>query len=199
MNALQTCETWNDTTLLAELRAGNEDAYELLVRKHTGMLQTVARRFLNCHEECADAVQETFLAAFRALPSFEGNSALGTWLHRILVNNCLGRLRTRKRRSVVSLEGLLPTFAEDGHHAEPVRSWSNDEEDPLIQEETRQQVRKAIAKLPEAYRTVLLLRDIEEFDTEQTAELLGIAPGAVKTRLHRARQALRTLLDPVFG
>ena len=92
---------------------------------------------------------------------------------------------------------MLPTFREDGHQARPARDWP-DPSAALQRHETRDAVRRHIAELPEDHRTVLLLRDIEGLDTEETARLLGLTPGAVKTRLHRARQALRALLEPEF-
>ena len=172
-------------------------ACEALVRQHAGRMLAVARRFLRTEEDSADAVQDAFLSAFRSLDGFEGNSALGTWLHRIVVNVCLMRLRARSRSREVRIDDLLPTFDETGHHSRPVRPWENHALARLTQAETRAHVRACIDRLPDPYREVLLLRDIEELDTEQTAQQLGINPGAVKTRLHRARQALRTLLEPV--
>jgi RNA polymerase sigma-70 factor (ECF subfamily) len=188
-----------DADLIERVRAGDEAACEALVRRHAGAMMACARRFLRCEDECADAVQEAFLRAFRALDSFEGNAALSSWLHRIVVNQCLGRLRTRKRRRTVSLDDLLPSFDENGRHAGRVAPWSAGADDPLVRDETCARVRACIEQLPDAYRAVLILRDIEEFDTDQTAAMLGSTPGAVKTRLHRARQALRSLLEPVFG
>jgi RNA polymerase sigma-70 factor (ECF subfamily) len=186
-----------DVALLALVRAGDERACEALVRRHGGRMLAVARRFLRTEEDSADAVQDAFLSAFRSLDGFEGNSALGTWLHRIVVNVCLMRLRARSRSREVRIDELLPTFDASGHHGRPVRPW----EDPALARLTRAevcaQVRACIEELPEPYREVLLLRDIEELNTEQTAQHLGINPGAVKTRLHRARQALRALLEPV--
>jgi RNA polymerase sigma-70 factor (ECF subfamily) len=157
----------------------------------------VARRFLRTEEDSADAVQDAFLSAFRSLEGFAGNSALGTWLHRIVVNVCLMRLRARSRSREVRIDHLLPTFDETGHHSQPVRAWEDDALARLTRAETRAYVRACIDRLPDPYREVLVLRDIEELDTEQTAQHLGINVGAVKTRLHRARQALRTLLEPV--
>jgi RNA polymerase sigma-70 factor (ECF subfamily) len=186
-----------DAGLLARVRAGDESASEALVRQHCGHLLAVARRFLGSEEDSADAVQNAFLAAFRALHSFEGNSALGTWLHRIMVNVCRMKLRSRSRSRAVRIDDLLQTFDETGRHSSPIRPWEDHVLERLTQAETCAFVRSCIERLPEPYRTVLLLRDIEEFDTEQTAQQLGINPGAVKTRLHRARQALRTLLEPL--
>jgi len=187
----------DDSRLLARIRAGDEWAYEMLVRRHSGRMLAVARRFLRNEEDSADAVQDAFLSAFRSLDSFEGHSTLGTWLHRIVVNVCLMRLRARSRSREVRIEDLLPTFDESGHHCRSVHIWEDAAVARLTRAETRTQIRACIERLPNAYREVLLLRDIEELDTETTAQQLGINCGAVKTRLHRARQALRSLLEPV--
>src|SRR5262249_29063039 len=149
--------------------AGDERACEALVRQHGGRMLVVARRFLRTEEDSADAVQDAFLAAFRSLAGFEGNAALGTWLHRIVVNVCLMRLRARSRRREVRIDDLLPTFDETGHHGRPVRPWGDHVLAGLTRAETCAQVRACIEELPEPYREVLLLRDIEELDTEQTA------------------------------
>ncbi len=182
--------------LLERLRAGEESAYEELVRSHSGRLLAVARRILRSEEDAHDALQEAFLSAFRALPRFDGRARLGTWLHRITVNACLMRLRTRRRKPEEPIESLLPTFYADGHRRDPGPPWDEDAVAALETAERRSLIRGSIDQLPESYRTVLLLRDIEELDTEETAMVLGIKPEAVKTRLHRARQALRTLLAP---
>jgi RNA polymerase sigma-70 factor (ECF subfamily) len=144
-------------------------------------------------------VQDAFLLAFRGLPDFGGRCRLSTWLHRIVVNAALMKLRTRSRRPEAPLEGLLPEFLPDGHHVTQFTDWSLSPSQRLLRAETRDLVRMAIDRLPDSYRTILLLRDIEDLDTVEVAELLGITPNAVKIRLHRARQALRTLLDPTFG
>src|SRR5262249_28736609 len=136
-------------------------------------------------------------SAFRSLEGFEGNSALGTWLHRIVVNVCLMRLRAQSRSREVRIDDLLPTFDETGHHRRPVRAWKDEALARLTRAEIGAHVRACIDRLPDLCREVLVVRAIEELDTEQTAQHLGINPGAVKTRLHRARQALRTLLEPV--
>jgi RNA polymerase sigma-70 factor (ECF subfamily) len=191
------CEQEAEARLLARVRAGDEEASAALVRKYGGRMLAVARRFLRCEEDSADAVQDAFLSAFRSLQHFERNSSLGTWLHRIVVNVCLMKLRAQSRSRAVPIDDLLPTFDETGHHSHPVRQWDETPLSRVTRKETRTQVRACIDQLPEPYRTVLLLRDIEEFDTEQTAQRLCITPGAVKTCLHRARMALRTLLEPV--
>ncbi len=185
-----------EQALLARLRAGENAAFEQLIRAHGGRLLAVARRFLPVEEDARDAVQEAFASAFRSIESFEGNARLSTWLHRIVVNAALMKLRTRRRKPELSIEDLLPGFLEDGHLERPASPWRKDALDGLEREALRALLNEKIHMLPERYRNVLLLRDIEELDTQETAELMGISEGAVKTRLHRARLALRELLEP---
>jgi RNA polymerase sigma-70 factor (ECF subfamily) len=184
--------------LLLGLRRGDEAAYEQLVTVETGHLLAVARRVLRNEEDARDAVQQAFLAAFRALPEFNGDCRLTTWLHRIVLNTALMKVRSRKRRPEESIDDLLPRFQADGHHVEQFYDWSLSADAALDRSRTRASVRDAIDRLPDSYRAVLVLRDIEELDTEETARALGLTASAVKTRLHRARQALATLLAPVF-
>lgn len=184
-----------EASLLAGLRAGSDDAYEALVRTNSTRLLTVARRILGTEEDARDALQEAFISAFKALPRFEGHARLSTWLHRIVVNTALMKLRSRKRRPEEPIDTLLPGYKDDGHQTiEPVE-WSDGADVALERAETRAFVRAQIDKLPENYRTVLLLRDIEEMSTPEAADALGITENAVKIRLHRARQALRALID----
>ena len=186
----------SEADLLVRLRAGDEAAYEELVRNETRHLLAVARRFLRNEEDAQDAVQQAFLSAFRALPAFNGQSRLATWLHRIVTNAALMKLRTRSRQPEGSIEDLLPKFIEDGHHVEQFSEWSLPADAKMLRRETRAHVRAAVESLPESYRTVLLLRDIEELSTDETAQALGVNPNTVKIRLHRARQALLKLLKP---
>lgn len=188
--------TGGDTALLPRLRSGDPSAFEELVRRHMPQMLRVARRFLMNEEDARDAVQDAFVSAFRSIGSFEGTSMLATWLHRIVVNASLIKLRTRRRHPEEDIEPLLPKFAEDGHQAEPNVVWPEPADVTIERAETSSMVRAAIDRLPETYRVVLLLRDIEELEPAEVAEMLGITTNAVKIRLHRARQALRTLLDP---
>jgi RNA polymerase sigma-70 factor (ECF subfamily) len=177
----------------------SRSTFEAMVRSFGPRLLSVARRFLRDEEDARDAVQEGFLSAYRSIGTFQGGSQISTWLHRIVVNACLMRLRSRQRKPEESIEELLPRFAEDGHQvAHPTPEWEGSAEELLARRETREMVRKAIDRLPDSYRAVLLLRDIEELSTEEAARLVGITENAVKIRRHRARQALRTLLEPQF-
>jgi len=188
-----------DDELLAALRSGREEAFEQLVRTHSGRMLSVCRRILRNEEEAKDAVQEAFVSAFRAIGSFEGAARLGTWLHRIAVNASLMRLRARKRRPEESIDELLPEFTDSGHARVQPRDWAPSAIQLVEQRETREFVRNCIDRLPEIYRIVLLLRDIEELDTAEAAAVLGVSDGVVKVRLHRARHALRRLLADRFG
>jgi len=188
----------DEATLVAQLRAGDEAAFEHVVRAYGGRLLAVARRIVDSEEDARDVVQDAFLNAFKSLDRFEGNAKLSTWLHRIVVNAALMKLRTRKRKPEQSIETLLPAYMEDGHHEERFKSWDEPVDKLMERAENREIVRKQIDALPESYRTVLVLRDIEGLDTEETANVLGLSVNATKIRLHRARQALRTLLAPHF-
>ncbi|HEY4308793.1 MAG TPA: sigma-70 family RNA polymerase sigma factor [Pirellulales bacterium] len=191
-------EPWNEEKrLLGQLREGNAAAYEILVRQQSGRMLAVARRMLMCESDAHDAVQDAFLSAFKSIKTFTGDSSIGTWLHRIVVNACLMKLRSRNGRSYVSIEDLLPAFDATGHHVRRVSKWTASPDELLARSELCSQVRAIIEGLPDSHRSVLWLRDIEEIDTEHTAEILDISPGAVKVRLHRARQALRALLEPL--
>lgn len=188
-----------NASLVERVRTGEPAAYETLVRDYGGRLLAVARRYLPCEQDAADALQDAFLSAFQGIGSFQGDAQLSTWLQRIVINACLMKLRSQSRRPTVAMDNLLPKFDDTGHRVRGVSSWSDSPPKQVLESETREQVRLAIRQLPEIYRTVLLLRDIEEFDTDQTAAMLGVSAPVVKTRLHRARQALRTLLEPLFA
>lgn len=187
-----------EANLLGRLRAGEEAAFDELVRQTGGRMLAVARRMLKRDEDAQDAVQEAFLSAFKSLDRFDGRSQLGTWLHRITVNACLMKLRSQRRRneSELSIDPLLPQFLDDGHQRTSSRPWKPPGSIGIEQSELRALVRSKIDELPEPFRVILILRDIEELDTHETAQVLGLSDAAVKTRLHRARQALRSLLDP---
>jgi RNA polymerase sigma-70 factor (ECF subfamily) len=188
----------DEAALAAGVRAGDERAFETLIRNEGGRLLSVARRILGNEEDAREAVQEAFVSAFRAREQFQGHSRLSTWLHRIAVNAAIQKLRTRKRRPEEAIDDLLPRFLPNGGHIERFTAWTEPPDEAVSRRETAEFVRKAIDQLPESYRTVLLLRDIEGLSTEESANVLETTANAVKIRLHRARMALRTLLAPHF-
>lgn len=184
-----------DEALIAALRAGDESAYEALITGHGGRMLAAIRRILHNADDAQDALQEAFLSAFKAIERFEGQSKLSTWLHRIAVNAALMKLRSQKRRKEQSVESLQPQFTDHGHFLEPPAPWSDSAEAALEREETRQIVQEAIAGLPENHRNALLLRDIQGLSNEDVAKELGVTVNAAKIRVHRARLALRGVLD----
>jgi len=187
-------EVLDEAALLDGLRRGDNEAFETLVRTYGGRLLAVARRLVRNEEDARDVVQSAYLSAFRAVGNFEGGCQVSTWLHRIVVNAALMKLRTQRRKPEESIEALLPAFQDDGHHVEQFSDWTTPADELLQRAQTRATVRACIDRLPDRYRTVLILRDIEERSTQEVAGMLTTTNAAVKVRLHRARQALSTLL-----
>jgi RNA polymerase sigma-70 factor (ECF subfamily) len=199
LGSIPAADVQSEQDLLDRLRRGEDAAFAQMVRVYGPRLLAVARRFLPNEADALDALQDGFVGACKAIDSFGQTSRLGTWLHAIVVRSCLMKLRSIRRRSNErSIEDLLPRFKVDGHRVDPGPAWSVPSEASAELNETKAIVRGCIDKLPDNYRVVLMLRDIEGFDTAETAKLLGLNDNAVKTRLHRARQALRELLDPYF-
>ncbi len=183
--------------LVDALKRGDEAAFKTLVRRYAPRLYPVARRFTGNHQDAQDCLQEAFLQVHRKIDQFEGRAALGTWLHRIVINAALSAIRSR-RDDEESLDALQPEFDRFNLLIGPTVEPPASAEDLLQRAGTRRAVRQAIDQLPASYRSVLLLRDIEGYDTRETAALLGIGVSAAKVRLHRARMALKALLEPLF-
>jgi len=195
--------TLGEADLIGALQAGNAEAYEGFVRAHVTRVKAVADRYLRNEEDANDVVQETFLSAFKAIQRFEGKSQLSTWLHRIAVNAALMKVRSLGRKGEEKgaeheLDELLPQFVGFGAHATSQRAFGELPEEGIMRQETQSFVRQCIDQLPQPYRIALLLRDIEGLENEELASHLGISVNAAKIRVHRARQALRTLLEPRF-
>lgn len=187
-----------EVELAAGLRAGDAEIFEKIVRTQGPRLLSTTRRILGNDDDAKDAVQEAFISAFRARAKFGGDSRVSTWLHRIAVNAALSKLRSRNRHPEDSIDELLPHFLPDGHHAEKFTAWNEPADQTVARKEMAVIVRRAIDELPESFRTVLMLRDIDGLNTEEAATALNITSNAVKLRLHRARMALRALLAPHF-
>jgi RNA polymerase sigma-70 factor (ECF subfamily) len=145
-----------------------------------------------------DAVQDAFQNAFRALDGFHGRSSLETWLHRITVNASLTILRRQKRRAEEPIDDYLPEFDQHGCRIEAHWPHLAGVEEIMNSQRLRSLVERGMDALPDAYRIVLQLRDIEEYDTREVAGLLGISESNVKVRLHRARSALKKRLEPIL-
>lgn len=187
-----------EQALLDGLRAGHEPAFAEFVASYGGPMLATARRILGNEEDARDCVQDALISAAGKIQTFEGRSKLATWLHRIVVNTALSQLRVRARRPEQSIEPLMPNLDMMGCRIELPEDDYLSLDQVIDQSRVDATVRDAIEQLPESYRIVLLLRDIEEFNVRETAELLETSEGAVKTRLHRARSALKTLLEPIL-
>ncbi len=188
----------DEAEILAALRQGAQSGFEALMRRHGGRLLATARRLLQNEEDARDCLQDSFLKVFERIDQFEGRASLATWLHRIVVNTALMKLRARARKAEESIDPLLPDFDERGCRIEPAWNFPETVEEMLAREQIREAVRDKIAALPETYRIVLMLRDIEGLSTAETAALLEVSEGVVKVRLHRARAALKKLLEPLW-
>ena len=189
MTTLNRPENLDERGLIEALRRGDDAAFEHVVRTHTGRMLAVARRILKHEEDAHDAVQDAFLSAVRNLASFSGKARLSTWLHRVVVNACLMTLRRRRVRPEL-LYGMVPEPASAGT-TEPVM--------PVEKAEDARVVRDGIERLPETYRGVLKLRAIEGKSTREAARILRMTPDATKTRLCRAKRALKNEIRPLFG
>jgi RNA polymerase sigma-70 factor (ECF subfamily) len=148
--------------------------------------------------DAEDVTQDVLLTVIRKLPTFRGESTLGTWLHRITVNAALGYRRKRAHRAEHEIHDPLGDFGDDGHHRSAVRRWSETPETELVNRETQQLIEQAMDTLPELYRDVYVLADIEGLPNAEIADILGIHVPAVKSRLHRARLMMRNALAPHF-
>lgn len=161
------------------------DSYERLLATHRPHLLRLARRVLRNDEEAADALQDAFLAVHRKLDGFRGEARVSTWIHRVVLNTCLMRLRTRRRHPEHPAE-LLEELLDGGPTAM----------ERLERRQRIESVRQAIGRLPETHRSVLTLCELQELDAAEAARRLGITANAVKIRLCRARRALRVALGP---
>jgi len=188
----------DEARLVARMRAGEDAAYRELLDAQGGRLLALARRLMRNEEDARDCLQDALLSAFRAMDRFEGRAKLGTWLHRIVTNACLMRLRSRRRRPDEVVDPQLPELDAYGFRIGPVQLTPLSADELLERSEVREQVRLAIDSLPETHRTALILRDIEELDGAEAAERLGITRGALKVRLHRARLALRERIGGIL-
>jgi len=189
-----------ESELVARARANDPAAIKAIIRQNNRRLFRIARSILKNDWEAEDAVQEAYVRAFTHLSEFEGKSSLNTWLTRIVVNEALGRLRRRKP-TVDIADVEAGRLEADGAKIVPfpLTSGQPDPERAIAQAQIRKLLEDAIDALPDPFRVVLVARVIEEMSVEETAELYGIRPETVKTRLHRARAMLRRDLEDQFG
>ena len=174
-------------------RSGHREAFRHLMQRCNQRLFRTARAVLNDDAEAEDALQEAYLHAFNGLQGFRGEAAVTTWLTRIVLNECYRRLR--KRHPTVELEQAEAAHGDARILQFPTRFGMEDPASSVTRAQVRALIESAIAALPEPFRVVFMLRDVEECSVEETAEALGIRAETVKTRLHRARRQLRVALQ----
>jgi RNA polymerase sigma-70 factor, ECF subfamily len=193
----------SDEILVERARTKDEAAFEELVNRYEDKLYRLAMRFVRNETDAQEILQDAFLSAWRNLPTFEGRAQFGSWMYRVTVNAALMLLRSRNRHPEVGVDDVEPNalndaVAENGQMRSNT-DWSQRPDDQLQSDELRRYIQAAVDTLPEGLRTVFLLRDVEELSTEDTAELLALSVPAVKTRLHRARLALREAIGRYFS
>jgi RNA polymerase sigma-70 factor (ECF subfamily) len=185
----------DEASLIARAVQKDEHAVRAIIQKHNRRLYRLARSVVRDDSEAEDVLQDAYVRAFNALPEFRGESGLGTWLARIVLNEALGRLR--RKRPTVELTDM------DRAHAHvipfPLAHQQPDPERAMAQRQIHAMLERAIDELPDAFRTVLVARVIEDMSIEETAALLDVKPETVKTRLHRARAMLKAALDKHIG
>jgi RNA polymerase sigma-70 factor (ECF subfamily) len=193
----------SDLVLVDRLRGGDPAALDELMARYAARVWRLARGVTRNDSDAEEVVQDVFLTLSQKSETFEGRSALGSWIYRITMNAALNKRRGKRAELEVSIEDMLPAYLADGHRAGDrayvLMDWSRGPDAELLSSEARAVIRRTIDRLPDRYRVVLLMRDIEELSNEETAAALGETVSAVKSTLHRARMALREQLTRHYG
>jgi len=187
----------DDAALVRRARQGDEEAFGELLERHQARVYNHALRLMGNPQDAEEVLQDTFVQVFRNLEKFEGRSRFSTWLYRIATNEALMRLRKARRKREVFLEDT--TEGERERCREGMRVLARSPLDDVLDEEIRNQLARLLAELPEEYRAVFAMRDIDGFSNAEVAEVLGITVAAVKSRLHRSRLYLRDRLSLLYG
>lgn len=171
---------------------------EQLVRENIGWMLGLAERLVNDRSLAEDIVQDALINALRNLEGFQGRSSLRSWLHRIVVNAALSKLRQMKRLAEEPIDDLLPEFDHNDCRIEARWSTLVTADDVIEKADLKHRVLDSMSRLPDSYRIILQLRDLEGYDTAEVAIMLEISESNAKIRLHRARAALKKLLEPIL-
>jgi RNA polymerase sigma-70 factor (ECF subfamily) len=192
-----------DIALLERLRAGDANALAALMGQYAARVYRLAYGITRSAADAEEVVQDVFLTICRKGDTFEGQAALGSWIYRVTTNAALNERRGKRQEVETSLEEQLPRFRKDGHREGDrtyvLADWSQDPEGDLLSGEARAILNRALDGLPGHYRAILVLRDVEELSNEEVAEMIGESVASVKSRLHRARMALREQLTRHLG
>ena len=196
MSSSTVTPAFDESALVARAKAGDMEAFSELVRHYERRVFRMAKQITQNDDDAEDVLQETFLKAYTHLDDFQGNSKFYTWLVRIAVNEALMKLRKRRSDRTVPLDEPIDTGEDE--MVREIAVWDEDPEQSYSREELAELLSQAVESLKPAYRTVFVLRDIEELSIEETAEALGLSISAVKSRLLRARLQLREKLTRQF-
>lgn len=182
-----------DLMLIESFRKGSIDAYEELLERYESKVYNLAMRFTRNHEDAEEVLQDVFTTLYQKLEGFQGKSAFSSWLYRIIVNAAFMKLRKRKQNNTISIEDLAPTIRQQ--QVEKEHSISNRSDLLSINKEMRDIIDSALNKLPDQYRAVFVLRDVDGLSNQEVGEILDLSIPAVKSRLHRSRLMLRKRLQ----
>ncbi len=190
----------SDRELLVAAKEGDYSSFEALVRRYHARIYRLALGMTKDRHEAEEVVQDTFLRIHRGLRSFRQDSSPGSWIFRIAANSALMSLRAKRRKPQLSLEEL-PCEESSARRAPlwPSGDWMRQPEEKLLEKEVTSRMEAAIAELPQKYRLVLLLRDVEGLSNDEVAQTLGLTLPTVKARLHRSRMFVRDALNRYFG
>jgi RNA polymerase sigma-70 factor (ECF subfamily) len=184
-----------EIALIQWLRAGDAGALDGLMEAFASRVYRLAYGITRCASDAEEVVQDVFLTLFKKADTFEARSAVWTWIYRITTNAALSKRRSgARRRHEISLDEILPTFHEDGRYADPIVAWSAELADPAVQGELRTVLTAALQELPDHYRAVIILHDVEALSMAEVSDCLAITLSTAKARVHRARLFLRQRL-----
>jgi RNA polymerase sigma-70 factor (ECF subfamily) len=189
-------EKSEDLILLDQIKEGNKDAFEQLVRKYETKVFHLAMRFTRNEEDAEEVLQDVFTTLHRKLDLFQGKSAFSSWLYRIVVNAAFMKLRKRRQKPTVHLEDLAPLTRQQALDGEEI--FANHVDSYAQTQELKEVLRNAVERLPDQYRAVFILRDVNGFSNQEASEVLGLSVPAIKSRLHRSRLMLRKKLQRYY-
>lgn len=185
----------SDETLVAEFQKGSQDSFEELISRYADKAYGMASRLVRNPEDAEEVIQDVFTTVFRKVEGFEGKSSFSSWLYRITVNAALMKIRKRKQERAVLIEDVMPSFKD----SVALRVNESQNADHLAyRRQLGEALKDAISRLPEEYRPVYLLRDVDGLSSEEVGKILGISIPAVKSRLHRSRLMLRRRLAKLY-
>jgi len=192
--------TTGEQELVQRAIDGDKRAFEELVRMHQGRVVSLCTRMLGRRSTAEEVAQEAFVAAYRNLRKFRGDSRFGTWVYRIAINRCKNRIAHESRRHSERHDSMHATtrYGEDDYQRQYADDSVEAADDMIEKRDRRALVRRAIDQLPQDHRQILVLRDLEELSYDEISDMLNLSPGTVKSRLHRARHALKDLLAPMM-